>query len=220
MKINKALRAASLILLSSLGAFSASAEVINTDWLMEGDNLVISDLDTGLEFLSLNATVNMSYNQVAALLDTTYAGWSFATGEDVTSLLENLLEDYGGYSTVASINIYDIYITEVNDILGGYDIGNSYYSLGYIGGEGNVTTVYGVISSTTGYKSNNNYAHTSYTKDVVSNQKGVWLVRDTTYDLDAPDDTDSVSDAPVPLALASLGLLGLGFARRQKRATK
>lgn len=85
---------ASATILASIVSLSASAEVYNTDWLSEGDNLVVTDSDSGLEFLNLSETFGMSKNEVNALLGTTYSGWSFATTNDVESLFANF---FGGY---------------------------------------------------------------------------------------------------------------------------
>jgi hypothetical protein len=94
MKLAHLGKLASATILASMVSLSASAEVYNTDWLSEGDNLVVTDSDSGLEFLNLAETYGMSKNEVSALLGTTYSGWNFATTNDVESLFANF---FGGY---------------------------------------------------------------------------------------------------------------------------
>lgn len=51
-----------------LGAAPAHAVLITTDWLAPGDGLVVRDTTSGLEWLNLTQTANLSVAQVSAEL--------------------------------------------------------------------------------------------------------------------------------------------------------
>ena len=78
-----------------LCTFGASANLVQpnitiSDWKVAGDNDVITDNNTGIGYLSLRATDKLSYDEVGALLSTTYSGWSFATNEQVETLMQTM----------------------------------------------------------------------------------------------------------------------------------
>ena len=71
--------------------FSASlaqAAVIEADWQTAGDNRAILDVDNGLEFLDVNETINISYNDMLPQLAAgqPFAGWRYATAQEVHDL--------------------------------------------------------------------------------------------------------------------------------------
>ena len=96
MKMFRNALLAGSVALSSVGA---SAELISTDWLVEGDNLVTLNTVSGKEYLDLTQTKGMSIDMVKSLMSTTYSGWHIASfaemdgflGESFTSF--NHLED-------------------------------------------------------------------------------------------------------------------------------
>ena len=65
-----------LTLGSTLGLSPAKATLIN-------DGTYVDDTTTGLDWLDLTQTTNLSYNTVSSELGTTFAGWSFATIAEV-----------------------------------------------------------------------------------------------------------------------------------------
>jgi hypothetical protein len=69
----------------------ASADFVSADLYSVGDKLATIDTDTGLEWLKLTATDNMSIRQVATLLETDYVGFRLAYRSEVTNMVERLI---------------------------------------------------------------------------------------------------------------------------------
>jgi hypothetical protein len=67
----------------------SSAAIISTDWQVEGDGLITHDTDTGLEWLDLTFTANLSYNFVDTQLNVggLLEGFRYATSAEVFDLL-------------------------------------------------------------------------------------------------------------------------------------
>jgi len=59
-------------------------------WSRFGDNTVIHDTTTGLEWLRLDQTYGMSYDSVYAQLDTTFSGFTFATRSQTSDLVRGV----------------------------------------------------------------------------------------------------------------------------------
>lgn len=64
-------------------AIPASASILVTDWKAPGDGLLLWDTSTNLQWLNLKQTRGQSFDQVSGLLSTTYAGFSYATTNDI-----------------------------------------------------------------------------------------------------------------------------------------
>jgi hypothetical protein len=66
----------------------AKAQLTNSDWLTLGDNQILNDGSTGLQWLGLDETAGLSYNFVASQLGTgdEFAGFRFATESQVDTL--------------------------------------------------------------------------------------------------------------------------------------
>lgn len=66
------------------------AELLERDWQTSGDGLLTYDTATGLEWLDVTLTVNMSYNDVTAQLGTggTYAGFVHASETQIVGLFD------------------------------------------------------------------------------------------------------------------------------------
>jgi hypothetical protein len=204
-------------------AFSASAQVVNTDYINPGDGRIIADTETGLSFLKLTETFGRSFAQVSSELDTTYSGWRLSTAEEVTSLLTNLLKDklntYGGYTPYhQGASGTPIYISDTNLFNEGTIIGSqptnvgSYDSYGMVMEGGNLL-MYGFW-----YNEGNNSAKTHsawgpYTEDYANTSYGIWLTQDAT---NISSDSNLV-DVHTPIILSGLALLGFGFSRRKNR---
>ena len=78
------LRALACVATTALAAAApASAAILVTDWKAAGDGLLLWDTDTNLQWLKLAQTQGQSYNQVLAQLPTTYAGFAYATTDDI-----------------------------------------------------------------------------------------------------------------------------------------
>lgn len=78
----------SLLLLTI--ATTANADFSKTDWKASGDNMVISDSNTGMSWLSLVAVNGASYSKISEELSTTYAGWRFANKDEIFTMLANI----------------------------------------------------------------------------------------------------------------------------------
>ncbi len=91
---------------------AAQAELVSTDWLVEGDSKATLDTKTGVEWLDLSETKGKSIAQVQALLDTTYSGWHLATKRQVFDLFANSFSfvdfDYGARNVGVSESNYAI----------------------------------------------------------------------------------------------------------------
>jgi hypothetical protein len=220
-------------LLASALSLSAHAEVINTDWKSAGDNLVITDTVTGLEFLKLTETTGMSYTEVFNQINTTYAGWSFSSSEQITSMLSNLLDEplkpFGGYASIDkdpnTINFNGLLrfgttgLYFAHEILGYTEVRNdkgvATYSYGNIK-TANQVVMYGLLHipydvdvsrvfAQYGRQGDNNLSTSNITA-------GLWLVRDAQNISESP-----INNVPAPLALSSLALLSFGLVRRKKK---
>jgi hypothetical protein len=188
-------------------AFTTSAEVINTDWLSPGDNLIISDTATKLEFLKISETKGLSVSQVSALFGTTYLGWRLPTNDEVGSMLTNLLADAGGYSLVTAhytMNIEDKpNTTGFNYYL---DDTSQRYVFGLVKSEESVIMSGFRVGNTGEQITYNNHLESIYSLNYSHSNYGVWLIRDAV----------GAVNVPAPLALSGLALLGLGLIRRKK----
>lgn len=79
-----ALLAASAVLWLSI---SAGATLIEVDLAAPGDGLITRDTDTGLDWLDLNVTLNLSYDEVIADIGVGLpAGFRYATESEVVAL--------------------------------------------------------------------------------------------------------------------------------------
>lgn len=82
--------------LSLWSATSADAALINRDWQVAGDGLIVRDTNTHLEWLKLTQTFGMSYTSVSDQLGSggMFAGFRYATNTEVV----DLFSDYFGMS--------------------------------------------------------------------------------------------------------------------------
>lgn len=77
-------------------ATSADAALINRDWRVAGDGLIVRDTNTQLGWLKLTQTFGLSYTTVSGQLGSggTFAGFRYATNTEVV----DLFSDYFGMS--------------------------------------------------------------------------------------------------------------------------
>ncbi len=80
---------------------SAAADILyESDWKASGDNLLLTDAATGLQWLNLTVTTEQSFDQIQSQLSTTYAGFQFATDLQVTTLFGDAgIIGYGALGT-------------------------------------------------------------------------------------------------------------------------
>lgn len=221
--------------LSSVMAFSASAEIIDSDWLTEGDGLTFTDTSQDIQFLDLSETNNMSVVEVKSLLDSTYSGWAFATEEQVVTMLTNLLADTEvQYIESEGRTTADVVISSMESILdtvGGVE-NNAYIVYGFI--DGSDVSMYGLYVNDALSYTYYNYTFAAYSDTYTSELTSLWLVRDAQDILSLEEitveepaieepsieatSTGETIDVPTPLAFSSLALLGLGLTRRKKTA--
>jgi hypothetical protein len=200
--------------LSSLMAFPASAELITTDWLTPGDQLVLTDTDSGLEFLKLSVTANVSISNMKNLFDNTYSGWRLATVSDATDIFTKLLEPYGGFGSSAT-NTISGNLLPAYDLIGFNVINGTMYSLSIVESSNHTNslqyTLFGLMGSENNHTAINNRTSWAYSDYVASNNYGVLVVRDT-----ANEDVET-SDVHAPVILSAFSLIGLGLIRRRKQ---
>jgi hypothetical protein len=87
MKFKNTLVAATLL----LSITSAQAALVESDWQNTGDTLATLDTDTGIEWLDLTQTVNMSISQAKLSTEagSAFEGWRLPTLVEVTQMMVN-----------------------------------------------------------------------------------------------------------------------------------
>jgi hypothetical protein len=90
MTLLRTLSIASILFMISSG--TASAIFISTDLYTEGDGLATYDDQTGLLWLDLSVTFNMSYSE--ALAYKSAEGWHIATEQQFAGLAETIFPDF------------------------------------------------------------------------------------------------------------------------------
>ncbi len=208
----------SALALSSMGA---NAEFIATDFLVSSDHRATLDTETGLEWLDLDYTTNMSIAEAEALMGEgqSLEGWRLPTQSEMLTLLGNIFPiaktnnalytgfAWGTSSTEEAQNFRSFFAEQRNATyqygLFRMDDGLSYISGSYIGG------LYAGIDF---------YAYERFSKS------GVWLVSDGGTTLSSINDPSinannpnaPVANVPVTFALGGLAMLGLGLRRKVK----
>lgn len=108
-------------------SFNASATLVPLDLNAAGDGLVTQDTDSGLTWLDMSATANMSYNTVASQLgvDGAFAGWRYATDAEVASLLNaaGVPQGFGQNDPLVFVNASHL----VDDLLGYLNPSGDYF---------------------------------------------------------------------------------------------
>jgi hypothetical protein len=80
-----------------------NAAIISADWHTAGDNLITQDTVSGLSWLDLTETTNISYNQMLLQVGVggQFEGWTVASYSDAEELFDNAGGD-GNYPGVQS----------------------------------------------------------------------------------------------------------------------
>jgi hypothetical protein len=227
MKLISKIFAVSSIALASI---SANAELISTDWKTSGDSLATLDESTGLEWLDLTQTINMSINQAEDLMNSTFAGWRLPTRSEVTQLMVNafpsqakFVEGEGGRS-IANATLDNetdnfrflfgtTYATSTYEFSYGLfenDVIDARYSLLYSGAADKISDDSVSLFSNYGIGTDNDHTHTYI---------GVYLVSGggtTLSSINDPSINNGSANVPLPATAALLGLGLLGFGARRK----
>jgi hypothetical protein len=129
------IRLTTLVLLAFASITPVQAALVNADWMNDGDNKAVIDLDNGRMWLGLTETMGMSIRQVEAQLSTTFRGFRLASKAEIQAMLVSAFsgfhtpyEDHfddetfrsqGGHIyTVAGGNAYSDAHTRVSDYFG------------------------------------------------------------------------------------------------------
>lgn len=203
---------AALIGLAAVTSMPSQADLISTDWKVAGDGLATLDRSTGKEWLDLSLTLNMSFNEVVAELNTTYAGWRIPTNEDISIMMSNNFGDLAYNSAgIAEIDNLDASYADsitFRNLFDGYTFeGNLTSAIGFYENEAGDLTIAGVAGSDrvigADYNEANNQFYTN--KHVLY---GTFLVSDGGTTLTSIADPTINTSVPVPI---SVGLLGFGL---------
>jgi hypothetical protein len=102
MKLKTTLVAAQLL----LSITSAQAELVESDWKNTGDALATLDTDTGIEWLDLTQTDNMSINQAEGLTGAVgiFDGWRLPSRAEVTQMMLNAFSSQSEFLQGAGYN--------------------------------------------------------------------------------------------------------------------
>ena len=191
-------------------SFNVSAAVVSTDWLTAGDNLITHDTVSGLDWLDLTETNDLSYDFVSGQLVTggQFAGWRYATNTEVITLWNNFGINLSASHPISVIGI-DPGIAQATTYIG--NIVNEFSSTTFPHGALGITsdqpesTRHTRMGAYTRIDSSyyNDERH-SISDDVVRLHTGSYLVK------------TSVIPVPPSVWLFGSGLLGLvGVARRK-----
>jgi hypothetical protein len=223
--------AASLLALASVGV---QASFVTTDWKTTGDGLAFVEESTGIEWLSLTQTDNMSISEVQGLLSTTFEGWRLPTQSEVESMYTNLAAiNFASYNNFysGSSPSYENVATRIVSRFGVTHTQTSFSNVTSAGiylsqDQNNVLKTYAT------YKSNSQIFGRTYMA-ILNNINsitatdpiyGVYLVSDggTTLssisnpDINALNPQAPVNNVPVTSMLGGLILLVLGARRKLK----
>ena len=220
LKHMKRLLTAALLTLS----FASHAELVSTDWKTEGDALATLDTETGIEWLDLSETDELSIDTVVSMTSAggEFEGRRLPSQSEVTALLNTLFP--AGISTGKHTS------TEKY----GESVSAFYELFGYTGTDADTPRAYGLYQRDdtgavrmAGVSGSNtvfaNYSHSLYSTTFSHTYYGVWLVSDggdTLSSINDPSLNIMNANSPynVPLAgSGALALLALGAGVRRKR---
>jgi hypothetical protein len=231
MKLLSTIFAVSAITLASM---SASAQLISTDWKNTGDKLATLDESTGIEWLDLTQTDNMSIDTAESLLSSRFEGWRLPTRSEVTQLMVNAFPSEA--SLVQGANAWGRTNTTTDNEADNFRLlfGTTYayskydYTRGMFkndpGGQ------YSVLNSGVNDRNYDDritlFSNASWTVDTSysNHYMGVYLVSDGGTTQSSRNDpslnannANAPSSVPLPATAALLGLGLLGFGARRKK---
>jgi hypothetical protein len=230
--LKKAL-AIALISVSSM----ASADLVSTDWQVDGDELATLHEETGIEWLDLNLTAGMSMEDVAAEMSVggDYEGWRFPTASEVEGFL-NYAFDGVVLNTSSGTNAYPRtstpqYVDFVNLVGLTYTQDSRAHAIGQYEADDGSIDYGGVLGYT---QSNEAFFRIGYSDSSVTYSNGiaaggVYLVSDggvtissiNNPELNAQNPNSPAALVPVPFvgmgAMVMSALLGGGLLRNRKK---
>ena len=221
MKNIKSIAAAFYIGIAIFGITTTSAQAVlmEKDLNAPLDKLITLDTDTGLEWLDVDATLGLSYNQAVGSIFVISQGFRHANSSEFTQLLLNagFTNTTGGVSTdaadAAAYNLLSALVGITINVPGSQVTASAWLDGGP--NENNVRigfyAMYPPFDVGLGDRYQTFSGQCCDTKDYAVSHRGNWLVRSATPD-------SAAIPEPGALALFGLGLAGLGFARRRKAA--
>ncbi|APD91959.1 hypothetical protein BM525_18935 (plasmid) [Alteromonas mediterranea] len=202
-------------------SFASHAELVSTDWKTEGDALATLDTETGIEWLDLSETDELSIDTVISMTSAggEFEGWRLPTQSEVTALLQTLFP--AGISTgkQTSTAKYGESVSAFYELFG-YTATDTPRAYGlYQRDDTGAVRMAGASGSDTVFA---NYSHSVYSTTLSHTYYGVWLVSDggdTLSSINDPSLNIMNANSPynVPLAgSGALALLALGAGVRKK----
>ncbi len=201
-------------------ASNANAELVSYDWVMDGDNKITMDTETGKLWLDLDVTANQHYSIISYYMreKAGYSGWRFATAEEVMTLADNIFpEDGSSTLSFAEQKAQHSLLGESYSWSGGYYTGGFYkdteegvfklFSTGY-----NTNSIDDVSKEGgTGLSMYENPSSIFYGHYLIADDASVSI------DNLVIEEELSLNDVPLYGGAVAIGLFGL-FANRKKKA--
>ena len=229
LRITQSLLCACLFCFSQISN-SALVDLYERDWVTEGDNLILYDASTGLEWLDIGATREMAFGEAEST--SWFQEWSYATESQLVDLFSNVLEinyslydpaypEYGYFhGTSSSQEVRDNAILFSN-MMGGWEYETTNY---YPWGTEIVTqyTVTGASRNTPHYSCPGEATLTGlFVQETEVNAQfssQCWYLGSDNYSVGSWLVRESISTVPLPpaLYLFGTGLLALfGISKRK-----
>tara|TARA_Y100001973_G_C5196080_1_gene334352 strand:+ start:2176 stop:2871 length:696 start_codon:yes stop_codon:yes gene_type:complete len=226
MKLIKLLGMIALLSLTQ----AAQAELIHSDYKSDGDELASLDVSTGIEWLKLSESNNMSITDAKnASNGGSLDGWRLPTDNELKGLLSDVFAGVINFRegvTQYAIN-YSTYEDAVNTWLDFIGVartdGTKFWAFGFAEDDSGKVDLNGVyVNGNTAYVYLD-FEHALYNDTFKSDGQSVFLVSDgglTKSSIEDPSRNANNPEAPVnvssPFALASLMLLPFALTRRKK----
>jgi hypothetical protein len=161
-------------------------ELVSVNYKNNSDGLATLDTSTGLEWLDLTETDNMSISQVESLLGSTFSGWRLPTSDEVTQLMAKYQHQdfYNAMLSGSTVNITNnipqyTAAKSFADFFGMTGSGGGFnYSYGFLRHNGGI-----VLSGSAPYitpaghgQVYSRYNNGDYNESITNSLTGVWLV--------------------------------------------
>jgi len=199
--------------LFAVASLSANAELIVSDWKVEGDGQTLIDLSTGKEWIHLSNTYARTPSAMNIFTEEGHAffgDWDVATTLDMETLFTNNLSFIDGEFVTHEMSAQEQ--TEYSAFMANFGYTYGLYKINPDDVAYNTIGTTGTLLRGTGYSKFASMNTTTYATFLVRDASEAKLIEAGYYN-------QSEGDASVP-APASLGLVGLammGFAVRRKK---